>query len=136
MAMEDLTIAKRLWFDMIHHAEETAPEECCGLAAGSGREITRIIPVENVLHSEVEFKMAAAGQIQEMMRIEREGLELLAIYHSHPEGPENPSIKDIKQFMYPESYSMILSRANGTWSGRGFRIRGASVEEIMIVIPD
>lgn len=132
--MENLIFEKSLWFTMIAHAEECLPEECCGLAAGLNSTIKEIIPVENILHSPYEFQMDAGGQIREMLRMEKTGLELVAIFHSHPTGPDMPSIRDIKNFMYPESYSIILSRKNETWNGRGFRISDKTIEEITILI--
>jgi proteasome lid subunit RPN8/RPN11 len=132
--MENLIIGKSLWFTMIAHAEECLPEECCGLAAGLNGAIKEIIPVENSLHSPYEFQMNAREQIREMLRIEEMGLELVAIFHSHPDGPEVPSIRDIKNFMYPESYSIILSRKNEIWNSRGFRISDKTIQEIIILI--
>ncbi|MHC1784258.1 MAG: M67 family metallopeptidase [Anaerolineaceae bacterium] len=132
--IEKLVIWKSLWLTMIAHAEECLPEECCGLAAGLKNTIEEIIPVENSLHSPFEFQMDAGGQIREMLRMEKEGLELVAIFHSHPTGPGIPSIRDKKNFMYPESYSIILSRKNKIWNGRGFRISDKTIEEITILI--
>ncbi len=134
--MEKLEVEKSLWRAMIAQAEETLPEECCGLAAGRDGVITEIIAVENALHSPIEFRMEPGAQIREMVRLEKQGLEVLAIYHSHPKGPEFPSATDVKKSMYPESYSIILSRKNQKWSGRGFRISGEEVEEIMIVVQE
>jgi proteasome lid subunit RPN8/RPN11 len=132
--MKQLLISNALWFEMINQAEENLPNECCGFVVGKGTNADVIIPVENVVHSPTEFQMDANRQIREMLRIEKEGKELLAIYHSHPDGPDFPSTRDVKQFMYPESYSIILSRKNQIWSGRGFQINGDQAEEILILI--
>lgn len=132
--MRQILINTLLWFEMVNQAEEHLPEECCGLVVGNGTIAEEIVPVENMIHSPIEFQMDANCQIREMLRIDKEGKELLAIYHSHPDGPDSPSFIDIKQFMYPESYSIILSRKNQIWSGRGFQIIGDQAEEILILI--
>lgn len=119
---------------MVAHAESTAPEECCGLAAGKSGLISAVAAVENVLHSNTEFRMEAGSQIREMVRIEKMGLKMLAIYHSHPLGPELPSKMDIDRFMYPESYSIILFPGDGEWSAKGFKMFKKSATEIAISI--
>jgi proteasome lid subunit RPN8/RPN11 len=47
-----------------------------------------------------------------MVEWEDAGLELLAIYHSHPQGPEGPSETDIAMATYPEATYIIISLAN------------------------
>jgi proteasome lid subunit RPN8/RPN11 len=62
---------------------------------------------------------------------EDEGLELAAIYHSHPAGPETPSATDIAQAFYPDSVYIICSLAQtGNAVLRGFRIRDGQAIEV------
>ncbi len=104
------------------------------MASGKNGSVYEIIPVENVLHSPIEYRMEPAVQIHEMVRIEKEGLDLLAIFHSHPEGPGTPSLRDVKDYFYPESVCIILSRTGSEWFGRGFLIHGQDVKEIKLLI--
>jgi proteasome lid subunit RPN8/RPN11 len=66
-----------------------------------------------------------------MLDLEERGLEMLAIYHSHPHGPETPSTSDIAQATYPESAYVIISLADKQKpSVRAFNIVDGRVEEI------
>jgi len=60
------------------------------------------------------------------------GLELLAIYHSHPAGPEVPSATDIAEAYYPEAVYIIISRQEDNYLQRGFIIQNKQVSEISL----
>jgi proteasome lid subunit RPN8/RPN11 len=94
---------------MIAHLTGCLPEEACGLIAGTGERAQRVLPVENQLHSPARFKMAPAGQWAAFQEIETAGLDLLAIFHSHPHGPSHPSSTDIAEFFYPDTAVLIAS---------------------------
>jgi hypothetical protein len=57
------------------------------MLAGREGKTEIVLPVTNVDHSPYRFRMHPAEQVRSLMAIEAMGLELLAIYHSHPEGP-------------------------------------------------
>ena len=65
------------------------------------------------------------------MRQARE--ELLAIYHSHPRGPAQPSASDIEMAFYSEAVYLIAA-LNPQWELRAFRIRYQAVTEVAIEI--
>lgn len=124
-----LWVSTCLWEQMRSHVAAHAPEEACGLVAGKDGHAQRVIPVENDLHSRFRYRMAPEAQLAAFQEIEAEGLELVAIYHSHPDGPENPSITDIAEAYYPEALYLIWSRTSDEWQCRGFWIRDGHVHE-------
>jgi proteasome lid subunit RPN8/RPN11 len=65
--------------------------------------------------------------------IEEQGMVLLGIFHSHPEGPQGPSATDLEEAAYEVVY-IILSRAQGTWEARGYWIQDSQAYEISISI--
>ena len=91
------------------HIESCLPEEACGLVGGIKQKANLVIPVENELHSQVRFRMAPLAQLQGFDQIETFGWELLAIFHSHPQGPEAPSPTDVAEFFYPGTAVIIAS---------------------------
>jgi len=124
---------------ILTHLQECYPEEGCGLLAGDnlGR-VTAVFPIENRLHSPTAYEMAPQQQLQAMLDIEANGWQLLAIYHSHPHGPETPSPTDIALAFYPEAVTLIVSLADQTAPiVRIFQIADSVVAEknMMIVQP-
>lgn len=101
---------------MLAHLTSCLPEEACGLVsgtiAGGHGHAVRLFPIENRLHSPVAYEMDPLQQIQAMIEIENEGMEMAAIYHSHPDGPARPSWTDVTQAYYPEAATIIVSLAD------------------------
>lgn len=116
---------------MIAHVTSLYPEEACGLVGGQDGRAARLYPVENALHSPTAFEMEPLQQIRAMLALEGEGLELLAIYHSHPKGPARPSTSDVAQAYYPDTAQIIISLADPARpSLRAFLIADGHVTEI------
>jgi len=110
--MTTLTLTRALRDEMIMHAVGLWPEEACGLVAGRDGRGVRFYPIENVHHSPVAFEMEPVQQVRAMLAMEADGLELLAIYHSHPDGPAQPSATDVALAYYPDTVQLILSLAD------------------------
>lgn len=79
------------------------------MMGGIDGRVERLYPVHNYLASPVAYEMEPLQQLEAMMDIEDRGLELLAIYHSHPHGPERPSPMDVAQAYYPDAATIIVS---------------------------
>ncbi len=121
------------WFmsRMRQHVSRSTTEEVCGLLAGDNDGLVRrCYVIENILHRADRFKMEPKAQFKALMQIERSNNRLLAIYHSHPDGPPHPSETDLMEFFFPEAYSIIWSRQNNVWQCRVFSIDGKSYNEI------
>ncbi len=119
---------------MHHHVAAEAPLEACGLVAGQERQSLAVFPVTNELHSPTAYRFAPQEQLDLFLRLEKEGWDLLAIYHSHPAGPQMPSQTDVAQAAYPDSVYLIWSKIDADWQCRGFIIETGQVTEIPIKI--
>jgi [CysO sulfur-carrier protein]-S-L-cysteine hydrolase len=115
---------------ILQHLEECLPEEGCGFVGGCAGQAGVVLAVENELHSPVRFRMDPIDQLEKMIWLEDQNLEILAIFHSHPAGPEFPSPTDLAEFAYPGTITLICSKASGKWSVRGFQIEGQTYREI------
>jgi [CysO sulfur-carrier protein]-S-L-cysteine hydrolase len=121
--------------EMLAHLRAAYPEEACGLMAGSAGEVARLYPVENRLHSSVAYEMEPRQQLQALQSLEEAGWELLAIYHSHPHGPETPSAQDVAQAYYPDALAVIVSLVRPDEPVvRAFAIREGHVHEQPLTI--
>jgi proteasome lid subunit RPN8/RPN11 len=126
-----LTISRRDHDAMLQQLEAAYPLEACGLMAGKDSRVLRLYPITNLLASPYAYEMDPAEQVTAMLDIEDRGWEMLAIYHSHPHGPERPSHSDIAQAYYPDSLYVIVSfRSRQSPITLAFQISDSQVTEI------
>jgi [CysO sulfur-carrier protein]-S-L-cysteine hydrolase len=107
--LPDLEIAEDLLNRIIGHARQEYPLEGCGILAGKDGKITDFYPVVNTEKSSSCYLMEPEGQLRVFLEIERKGLELSAIYHSHPHTAAFPSQRDVDYAFYPDSLILIIS---------------------------
>jgi proteasome lid subunit RPN8/RPN11 len=111
------------------------PNECCGLIAAADGVPTKVFAMTNADASPVTYRLDGKEQLQVFDRIDAEGLELWAIYHSHTHSDAYPSETDVKLAFYPEARYLLLSLADrSTPVLRSFSIvEGEVVEEELTV---
>jgi proteasome lid subunit RPN8/RPN11 len=117
------------------HVESCAPLEACGLLAGKDGLVSRVILITNKAQSPFKYMMDPVEQLRAFDQIEAESLDLLAIFHSHPAGPDTASPTDIAEAAYPV-VQIIWSRLDGTWKARGFRIENRQLLNVNLEITD
>ena len=110
------------------------PEEACGILAGVDQHVIHVFPTTNTLHSPVRFRIEPKEQLDVFNTMDEMSWELLAIYHSHPSGPEHPSITDIQEAYYPEALHLIWFISEGEWACKGYRIYRGEFEGISLNI--
>ena len=132
--LKQIIFTEPLWRQMCTVAEENLPEEACGLLSGIDQHVHEVIPILNILHSSVRYRMDPRQQLRVFQQIEENGLELIGIFHSHPTGPDHPSETDIAEAYYPESASVILYPDENKWAARAFLIDPPAVNEIPLII--
>lgn len=108
-----MKISQQLIDEMVAHAREDLPNECCGMIGGRDGEATRVVPVENAAASPLRYEMDPQGQYDALKAIEDGGDELVAIYHSHTRSAAYPSQTDVNEaVMWPEQVYVIVSLEN------------------------
>ena len=115
-------IPKRIFKDMVDHARREAPLECCGILAGKGRTVRRTFETRNADESRTTYLMNPEEQLRVFREMEEEGLDMVAIYHSHPNTIPFPSVRDVRLAFYPDVAYVIISLRDGGFSVKGFRI--------------
>jgi proteasome lid subunit RPN8/RPN11 len=100
------------------HAEEAYPDECCGFFFGGDGEIRTISHVRRATNTRTENRGRRFRiDTDEYRKAEKyavdHGLDLLGIYHSHPDHPAEPSEHDRSVAMPFFSY-IIVSVTGGT----------------------
>ena len=89
-------VEKRFIDDMVAHAKEDLPNECCGILAGRDGRVLKLYRMTNVEASPFRFSMDPG----EIVKVDTEAgdndWELLAIYHSHTRSEAYPSDTDVR----------------------------------------
>ena len=105
-------ISQALVDEMVAHAREDVPNECCGMIGGREGTAETVVRVANAAASPLRYEMDPQGQFDALKEIEADG-ELLAIYHSHTKSAAYPSQTDVNQAQnWPEQIYVIVSLAD------------------------
>jgi proteasome lid subunit RPN8/RPN11 len=115
--------------DIVAHAREEAPNECCGMVAAQGGRAVHVYRATNAAGSPLRYEIDGMEQYRIQMEIEDRGWELGAIYHSHTRSQPYPSQTDINLATYPDSLYLIAGVAGGEPEVRAFRIVDGQVTE-------
>lgn len=107
-----MKISQQLVDEMVAHAREDLPNECCGMVGGRDGVATKVVRVVNAAGTPLRYEMDPQGQFNALKEIEDDG-ELLAIYHSHTRSAAYPSQTDVNQAQnWPEPIYVIVSLAD------------------------
>lgn len=94
---------------LVAHATADAPNEACGIIAGSAHRAVEIIPIANAAANPRQtYYMDEKALAPAMLSLRRRGLDLLAFYHSHPSGDPIPSPVDVRCATYPDTPYLIV----------------------------
>jgi proteasome lid subunit RPN8/RPN11 len=125
-----LSLPQKFIDEMIAHALEDAPDECCGIIAGRDGRAVKLFRTRNAEASPYRYNVDP----KDLFRIHREcdenGWEFLAIYHSHTASEAYPSATDVRLAFWPEAYYVLVSLMDRNRPAvRAFRIEDGRVSE-------
>lgn len=132
---ETLRLSADQYQAIINHARACKPEEACGILAGEADGVAKkVFLMENAEHSDVFYTMDSREQFEVFDAIERDGLKLLAIFHSHPHSPPLPSAQDLELAFYPDAFYLIISLMHEEPQAGVFRIVDGRIEEAELAL--
>jgi proteasome lid subunit RPN8/RPN11 len=130
-----MRIRKELVDEIVAHAREDLPNECCGMVGGRDGEARTVYRAENAEASPLRYSIDAAEQFRLMREIEEAGEELAAIYHSHTKSAAYPSQTDVNLAGWPEAVYLIVSLADPVAPDlRGFWIEDGRISDAELVV--
>jgi [CysO sulfur-carrier protein]-S-L-cysteine hydrolase len=106
----NLILPAHILEQVVQHAKNAYPNEACGFLLGRNA-VDRFIPTKNVSLGPDQYEIDPGVLIATLRALRETGESLLAIFHSHPHGPAEPSKTDIERAFYPESAHLIVSLA-------------------------
>ena len=107
--------------------------ETCGYLGGSGGEVKAIFPMRNMDRSAEHFSFDPEEQFAVLDKARGLNLELIAVFHSHPETPARMSAEDIRWANDTNVLYVIYSLAANEL--KAFRIdEDKQVSEVPVVV--
>ena len=131
-----MRIAQSLLDEIVAHARDEAPNECCGMVAGRDGRATRVHRARNAFESPLRYEVHPQDQFRIVTEIEESGEELAAIYHSHTRSDAYPSQTDVNLAAnWPDPVYLICSITDPENPVvRGFEIRDGEVAETALEV--
>jgi [CysO sulfur-carrier protein]-S-L-cysteine hydrolase len=118
--------------EIVAHAREEAPNECCGYLWASDGSVEGVERAYNQRQSPYGYELDPDSLLA-VWKLDDEGGHTVGTYHSHPRSPAEPSQTDINLAEYPDWLYVIVS-LDGEPSVRAWWIRQAGVEEEELVV--
>lgn len=108
------------WKQLTQQSEAAYPFEGCGLLLGPmGKEkkVQKVVAMKNMLRDEgrgrFDFTFSPQEFMQVQMEAERNNLDVVGLYHTHPDHPARPSATDTSQPMLAGWISVIAGVHGG-----------------------
>jgi [CysO sulfur-carrier protein]-S-L-cysteine hydrolase len=131
-----MRIEPALLREIVRHALDDAPNECCGVVATRAGEPTEAVAVyraTNTAASPLRFEIDAQEVLSLIQEIDQQGLDLGAIYHSHTRTAPYPSQTDINfAANWPGVVWIIVGLNGGEPLVRSYLIDAGAVSEVML----
>jgi proteasome lid subunit RPN8/RPN11 len=133
----DVKIAQSVVDQMLTHAREAAPKECCGLLIGRRDSVERCVRTRNLAESPSRYLVDPEEHFAAIHDARLQGQRVVGAYHSHPVTEAVPSETDIaeaaggSEFLY-----LIVSLANGEngTDVRAYRLRNGTVKPVPLTV--
>ena len=131
-------LEKKFADEMIAHAIEDAPNECCGIIAGKDGKVTTVYRAVNADLSPYSFTIDTKDFLRIDGEISDREWEWIGIYHSHTFTEAYPSATDINLAFLPNLlYFLVSLRDNSNPDLRAFHIfreEGTATEEPLEIV--
>jgi proteasome lid subunit RPN8/RPN11 len=132
---EMIKIPKSIYLEMVEHAKRESPLECCGILGGKDHTVKKAFELQNTERSPVRYSLSPQEQLKVFEELEKESMEMVAVYHSHTHTIPFPSETDVRLAFYPEVSSIIISLTEEDPMVKAFRVGEEAIylEEIEII---
>jgi proteasome lid subunit RPN8/RPN11 len=96
-----ITFTPESWKELQQLSEKAYPNEGCGLLVGplgKDKVVQKVVPLYNTLLDEgrgrFDFSFSPKEFADAQMAAEKQNLDVVGIYHTHPDHPPRPSATD------------------------------------------
>lgn len=120
--------------DIVAHAREAAPAECCGLLVGTSDAIVIAVPAANLSEDPARYFIDPRDHIRARRDARASGRDVIGFYHSHPYSDARPSPTDLAEASYPGSLYLIVGLSGEAPHVGLYRFNGQSFEGTRLVL--
>ena len=135
-----LSLPREMIYEMVRHAIEDLPNECCGVITGDGETAAKLYRTRNAEPSPFRYSIDPRDLLQIEREMDEADQSVLVIYHSHVASDAYPSPTDVRlsqwqgsdppMELYPGAYYVLVSLKDPrNLSVRAFTIKGGEITE-------
>jgi desampylase len=127
-------LSRALRDEVVAHAREAAPYECCGMLIGTGDAVLTAVRAVNLAEQPSRFLIDPADHIRARREARAAGLDVVGFYHSHPHSDATPSSTDLAEASYVDALYLIVGLASEGADVRLYRFTGEAFERVSTVV--
>jgi proteasome lid subunit RPN8/RPN11 len=129
-------VSRALLDEIVAHAREELPNECCGVLATQDDEAVHVYRTENIHRSPLRFEIDPREVLRIHSDLEERGWALGSIYHSHTKSAAYPSQTDLNfAQLWPGVVWLIVSlERDDDPDVRAFNIMNDEISEAELVV--
>lgn len=122
-------ISKSVYEEILNHAKESYPNECCGVLVGGIYQERKIFESHRTANANTDRAhdryLIDPKELNLIDKIARsQGFDVIGFYHSHPDHPDKPSATD-REWAQP-GYSYFIISVQG---GKDTSVKSWSIED-------
>jgi proteasome lid subunit RPN8/RPN11 len=128
-----LAVASDVLRAIARDARRALPRECCGFLVGARRRVLFAVKTRNVARGRSRYRIDDAAHIALRRALRRfaPALEIVGVYHSHPNGEARPSPRDVAEAFYP-TWTHVIVGLRGGVAIRAYRLTAGRAEMVAI----
>ena len=131
-----VTIDPQALGDMLQHAREDAPNECCGLLIGRRGVVRRTVRARNLQASPTRYLIDPVDHFGAIRAARAQGQRVIGAYHSHPSATPLPSESDIAEATGGSEFLYVIVSPGDRTRGdelRAYYLRDGNVNIVEVV---
>lgn len=131
-----LRMPRDVYLQMVAHCITGLPDEACGVLGGepASGTVTRLYPTRNAAASARVYSVDSRDLLQADRDAERDGSQLIGVFHSHTHTDAYPSPTDVEQAPDPEWHYVVVSLRDTHPVVRSYRIGAGGIDEESVVV--
>jgi proteasome lid subunit RPN8/RPN11 len=131
-----LLITQQVKDALLSHARRELPNEACGYLGGKDGRASVAVPLCNLDASPEHFSMDPKEQFEAVRSLRSQGLQVLGVYHSHPDSPARLSEEDLRLLRQPGLAYVVVSLQGGQEDIKAYETKDGQALALGLALAD